>query len=147
MNIIKLTNSGYGYGEGDIKFRGHPRLQMKINSKRRFGMTKLGRSDSVSEGLREIVHVYFTITFFSWVSLEVVLGCVRLFVIPRTVALQAPLSMGIPRQVYRSRVLFPTPEDLPNPGIELESPALQVDYLRLTHLGSLSLAVDPKIKI
>ena len=55
--------------------------------------------------------------------------------------------MGIPRQEYRSRVLFPTPEDLPNPGIELESPELQVDYLPLSHLGSLSLAVDPKINI
>ena len=55
--------------------------------------------------------------------------------------------MGIPRQEYRSRVLFPTPEDLTNPGIELESPALQVDYLSLSHLGSLSLVVDPKINI
>ena len=110
-------------------------------------MAKLGRSDSVREDPREIVHVYFTITFFSWVSLEVVLSYVWLFVTPWTVALQAPLSMGIPRQEYRSRVLFPTPEDLPNPGIELESPALQVDYLPLSHLGSLSLAVDPKINI
>ena len=110
-------------------------------------MAKLGRSDSVSESLREIVHVYFTITFFSWVSLEVVLSCVWLFVTPRTVVLQVPLSMGIPRQEYRSRVLFPTPEDLTNPGIELESPALQVDYLSLSHLGSLSLVVDPKINI
>ena len=28
VNVIKLTNTGYGYGEGDIKFRGDPRLQM-----------------------------------------------------------------------------------------------------------------------
>ena len=94
-------------------------------------MAKLGRTDSVSQGLREIVHVYFTIPFFSWVSLKAVLSHVRLFAAPRTVALQAPLSVGIPRQEYRSRVLFPTPGDLPKPGIELESPALQVDYLPL----------------
>ena len=72
-------------------------------------MAKLGRSDSVSESLREIVHVYFTITFFSWVSLEVVLSCVRLFVTPWTVALQAPLSMGIPRQEYWSGLPLPSP--------------------------------------
>ena len=43
------------------------------------------------------------------------------------VACQAPLSMGFPRQEYWSGLLFPSPEDLPDPGIEpisLESPAL-----------------------
>ena len=96
-------------------------------------MAKLGRTDPVSQGLREIVHVYFTIPFFSWVSLKAVLSHVRLFAAPWTVALQALLSVGILRQEYRSRVLFPTPRDLPNSGIELESPALQVDHLPLRH--------------
>ena len=44
-----------------------------------------------------------------------------------TVALQAPLSMGFPRQEYWSGLPFPAPGDLPNPGIEpvsLVSPAL-----------------------
>ena len=45
-------------------------------------------------------------------------------VTPRTVIHQAPLSVGFPRQVYWSRLLFPTPGDLPNPGIEPMSPAL-----------------------
>ena len=45
---------------------------------------------------------------------------------PRTVALQAPLSMGFPRQEYWTGFLFPSPRDLHYPGIELESPALQV---------------------
>ena len=47
-----------------------------------------------------------------------------------TVALQAPLSMGFPRQEYWSGLPFPLPGDLPDPGIEpvsLRSPALQVD--------------------
>ena len=34
------------------------------------------------------------------------------------VALQAPLSMGFSRQEYWSGLLFPSPGDLPNPGIE-----------------------------
>ena len=45
------------------------------------------------------------------------------FVTPWTVALQAPLSMGFSRQEYWSGLLFPTPEDVPNPGIELASSA------------------------
>ena len=45
-------------------------------------------------------------------------SCVRLFAIPRTVAHQAPLSMGFPRQDYWSGLPFPSPGDLPNPGIE-----------------------------
>ena len=48
---------------------------------------------------------------------------------PWTVALQAPLSMGFYRQVYWSGLPFPSPGDLPNPGIEPESPAFQADAL------------------
>ena len=52
------------------------------------------------------------------------LSCVQLFVIPWTVGHQVPLSMGFPRQEYWSRLQFPSPEDLPNPGVEPISPAL-----------------------
>ena len=45
------------------------------------------------------------------------------------VAHQAPLSMGFSRQEYWSGLLFPSPGDLPNPGIEPRSPALWVDAL------------------
>ena len=48
---------------------------------------------------------------------------------PWTAALQAPLSMGFSRQEYWSGLPCPSPEDLPNPGIELRSPALQADSL------------------
>ena len=51
------------------------------------------------------------------------------FVTPWTVAHQAPLSMGFPRQVYYSGLPFPSPEDLPNPGIEPASPALADGFL------------------
>jgi len=52
---------------------------------------------------------------------------------PWTVACQAPLSMGFSRQEYESGLPFPSPWDLPDPGIELGSPALQADSL-LTEL-------------
>ena len=45
------------------------------------------------------------------------------FSIPWTVAHQAPLSMGFPRQEYWSRFPFPSLGDLPHPGIEPTSPA------------------------
>ena len=46
------------------------------------------------------------------------------FATPQTVAHQAPLSMGFPRQEYWSGLLFPSPGDLPNPGTEPVFPAL-----------------------
>jgi len=46
------------------------------------------------------------------------------FETPWTVAHQAPLSMGFPRQEYWSGSPFPSPGDLPNPGIEHASHAL-----------------------
>ena len=48
---------------------------------------------------------------------------------PWTVACQAPLSVGFSRQEYWSGLLFPSPGDLPNLGIEPRSPALQADSL------------------
>ena len=50
-------------------------------------------------------------------------SCVPLFVTPWTVAHQAPLSMGFPRQDYWRGWLFHSPVDLPGPGIESASPA------------------------
>ena len=55
-------------------------------------------------------------------------------VAPWTVAHQAPLSMEFPRQEYWRGLPFPSPWDLPNPGIEPQSPVLQADSL-LTELG------------
>ena len=55
------------------------------------------------------------------------------FETPWTVACQPPLFMGFPRQEYWDGLPFLPPGDLPNPGIEPESPALQVDSLPLSH--------------
>ena len=52
---------------------------------------------------------------------------VLLFATPWTVAHQAPLSVGFSRQEYWSGLPFPSPGDLPDPGIEPRSPALQTD--------------------
>ena len=54
---------------------------------------------------------------------------VRPFATPWTVACQAPLSMGFSGQEYWSGLPFPSPGDLPNPGIEPGSRALQADAL------------------
>ena len=45
---------------------------------------------------------------------------------PWTIAHQASLSMGFPRQEYWSGLPFPSPGELPHPGIKPRSPALQV---------------------
>jgi len=52
------------------------------------------------------------------------LGHVRLFATPCTVARQAPLSVGFPRQKYWSWSPCPPPGDLPDPRIKPTSPAL-----------------------
>ena len=48
---------------------------------------------------------------------------------PWTVALQAPLSMEFSRQEYWSGLPCPSPGDLPDPGMDPGSPALQADSL------------------
>ena len=48
---------------------------------------------------------------------------------PWTVACQTPPSMGFSRQEYCSGLPFPSPRDLPDPGIEPRSPTLQADFL------------------
>ena len=47
---------------------------------------------------------------------------------PCTIAHQAPLSMGFSGQEHLSGLTFPSPEDLPDPGFEPRSPALQTLY-------------------
>ena len=65
------------------------------------------------------------------------LSHVRLFATPWTVAYQAPLSTGFSRQEDWRGLTFPSPGNLPHPGIEPGSPASQAGALRLSHQGSL----------
>ena len=63
-------------------------------------------------------------------------SCLSLFVTPWTVARQASLSMEFFKQEYWSGLPFPSPEDLPDPGIEPWSPTLQADSLPFELQGS-----------
>ena len=65
------------------------------------------------------------------------LSRVQLFATPWTVACQAPPSMGFSRQEYWNGLPFPFPGDLPYPGIEPWSPALQADALLSEPPGTL----------
>ena len=64
------------------------------------------------------------------------LSHLRLFASLWTVARQAPLSMEFSRQEYWSGLPFPSPSDLPNPGIKPWSPTLQADLYHLSHQRS-----------
>ena len=70
------------------------------------------------------------------------LSPVRLFANPWTVAHQALLSMEFSRQEYWSQLPFPTPGDLPNPGIEPLSPALAGGFFTVVSPGKPKLTVD-----
>ena len=64
----------------------------------------------------------------------VIKSCLTL-VTPWTVACQAPLSMGFPRQEYWSGFPFPSPGDFPDPGIKPTSPALAGGFFTVEPLG------------
>ena len=57
------------------------------------------------------------------------LSRVQLFATPWTVVRQAPLPMEFPRQQYWRGLSYPSPGDLPDPGIKPGSPTLQADSL------------------
>ena len=61
-----------------------------------------------------------------------------LLVTLRTIAGQAPLSMGFSRKEYWSGLPFPSPGDLPNPGIKPGYPTLQADSLLSEPPGELT---------
>ena len=78
-----------------------------------------GNHFPVSDQIRRLIK-YAGLLLFSH-SISVVSDSI---VIPWTVAHQAPLSIGFPRQEHWSELPFPSPGDLPDPGIEPRSPAL-----------------------
>ena len=72
------------------------------------------------------------------------LSHVQLFVTPWTAAHQAPQSMGFSREEYWSGLPFPSPGDLPDPGIQPGSPALEADALTSEPPGKPSGLSSPK---
>ena len=69
-----------------------------------------------------------------------VYGCPTLWTPPWTVAHQTPLSLEFSWQEYWSRLPFPSPEDVPDPGIKPKSPASSVHEIKKTILN-----LHPKI--
>ena len=65
---------------------------------------------------------------------------------PWTVAHEAPPSMGFSKQEYWSGVPFPSPGDLPDPGIKSRSPALQVDSSTAESLGKSTIKINGPAK-
>ena len=87
------------------------------------------------KGLKIIKHLYtlkFKIIYTTTIrqdilSLSLVTKSCLTLATPYTIACQAPLSMRFSRQEYWSGLSFPSPGDLPDPGIEPRSPALQAN--------------------
>ena len=76
------------------------------------------------------------------------LSHVRLFATPWTVAYQASPSMGFSRQEeYWSGLPFPSPGDLPDPGIEPGSPALEADALTSEPPGKPIITLGRKLSV
>ena len=65
------------------------------------------------------------------------LSHVELFATPWAIAYQAPPSMGFSRQGYWSGLPFPSQEDLPEPGLNLDLPHCRQTLYHLSHQGSL----------
>ena len=99
-------------------------------SKKPVQMTLAGFPRQVTpQGLRTFI---FWFPHLLCLLLCCVLSRVQFFATPWTIARQSPLSMGSSRQEYRTGLPFPSPGDLPDPGIEAEtllSPALSGGFL------------------
>ena len=79
----------------------------------------------VQKQIKLIYVVVKTMIIIGLVKLVKLLSRVQLFATLQSIAHQAPLSMGFPRQEYWSGLPFPSPGALPNPGIEPRSPAVR----------------------
>ena len=116
---------------------------------------KLSKCDHISPGsnlnLDMLISHLFSKVFNSWVTCHAVGMCaqslsrVRLFMTQWTVVCKAPLSMGFPRQEYWSGLPFSSPRDLPNPGIELSSPALAGGFFTAKLPGKLPCYLGPTL--
>ena len=90
------------------------------------------------------VSVILGLDFCKWWFGGLVTNLCPTLVIPWTLAHQAPPPSAFPRQEYWSGFPFPFPVNLPDPGIELRSPALQADSL-LTELPVKALTVQKNL--
>ena len=94
------------------------------------------RFEQFYSGLKNSVCVCVCVGGWVWVCTRAQsLNRVQLSATSRTVAHQAPLSMGFPRQVYSSVLPFTSPGDPPDPGIKHTSPALAGGFFTTEPLG------------
>ena len=98
-----------------------------------YGLLTCMRDDVISMKCRTLIRGRFKHILFLKVKVKS-LSCVRLFATPWTVAYQAPPSMGFSRQECWSGLPFPSPGDLPDPGIPGLPHCRQTLY-RLSHQG------------
>ena len=95
-----------------------------------------------TEVIKAVLNLYLSF------SLSKSLSHVWCFANPWTVTRQAPLSLGFSRQEYRSGLPLPSPGDLPDPGTEPGSPALQADSLPSEPAGKPWICIkQPYLKI
>ena len=112
--ILAIVNSAA------VNFRVHMSFQIMSSQEICPGVGLLGHSSSIFSFSRAIIlflrsgHVYVCS-----VAHSCPIPCD-----PRTLTHEAPLSIEFSRQEYCSRLPFPTPGDLPDPGVEPKSPAL-----------------------
>ena len=104
--------------------------------------------DHIGESLSLWIFTYETLITWLWSGVKALCcGCSVVVVImlvaqscftlwdPTDCSLLASLTMGFSWQDYWSGLPFPSPEDLPDPGIKTGSPALQADSLPFELLG------------
>ena len=90
-----------------------------------FKGVKFSQKIKITMQARLVLHALFSLSL----SLSLVAKLCPTLETTWTLACQAPLSTGFSRQEYWRGLPFPSPGDLPNPGIEPGSPALQADSL------------------
>ena len=105
-----------------------------------FGQSVIAWSPSLSPKRFHIIH---TLNFYKSPAGGLVTTLSLTLATPWAVVHQAQLRMGFSRQEHWSEFPFPSPGDLPIPGIELGSPVLQADSLPTELLGkSYAVGVD-----
>ena len=107
--------------------------------------TRLKQLSSSSSSSRNIFILFPLISLSSFIFVQfssVAQSCLTLCY-AKDYAHQAPLSMGFSRQEYWSVLPFPSPGDLPNPGIEPRSPAFQADALTSEPPGKSKVSINP----
>ena len=130
-----IIGSGISPGEGNGKLLQYPCLENPIDRGAWWATTHgvLREADATMHACTNDRCSDIIFSLVSLLSLSLVTKSCPTLVTPRTIAFQASLSIGFSRQEYWSELPFPSPEDLPDPGIEPGSPALQADSL-LTEL-------------